>query len=55
MAKTFGEDPKDWAALVDFASELGHADWRNEILSFLFYAPDPRPDDPVVRPLRPAV
>jgi hypothetical protein len=55
MARTFADNPGSWSELADFASELGYADWRNEILSFLFYAPDPRPVDPVVTPLRLAV
>jgi hypothetical protein len=55
MAKRFADKPESWSALADVASELSYADWRNEILSFLFYAPEPRPVDPVVMPLRPAV
>jgi hypothetical protein len=55
MAKTFGDDAGTWAALADVASDLSYADWRNEILSFLLYAPDPRPRDAGVTPLRKAV
>ena len=56
MAKHFGDDPADWAALADFASDLSYADWRNEILSFLLYADDPpRRPQSVVTELRPAV
>jgi hypothetical protein len=55
MAKTCGDDARNWAALADFASDLSYADWRNEILSFLLYAPDPRSRRPVVTPLRKAV
>jgi hypothetical protein len=55
MARKLGDDPGSWAALADFAPDLGYADWRNEILSFLLYAPDPRPLHPVVTELRPAV
>ena len=55
MAKTFGEDAGTWATLADFASELSYADWRNEILSFLLYAPHPQPRRPAVTPLREAV
>ena len=55
MAKTFGDDAGTWAALADVASDLSYADWRNEILSFLLYAPDPRPRRPAVTPLRKAV
>lgn len=55
MAKTFGDDPRSWAELADFAMDRGHADWRNDILSFVFYTPDPQPELPVVTPLRPAV
>ena len=52
MAKTFGDDAGTWAALADFAPDLGYADWRNEILSFLLYAPDRGPSpgrDPPAR------
>jgi hypothetical protein len=55
MARQFGDDPASWADLADFASDLSYADWRDEILSFLFYAADPRPPQPVVTVLRPAV
>jgi hypothetical protein len=62
MAIQCGDDPGSWAALADFASDLGHADWRNELLSFVLYPPDPRPvhrvearPEPRVTPLRPAV
>ena len=57
MTKQFtSDDPAGWAALADFASDLGYADWRNEILSFLLYAPDQRPaPQAVVTELRPAV
>ena len=44
MAKTFGDDPRSWSALADFAADRAHADWRNDILSFLLYAPDPEPE-----------
>ena len=47
MTKTFGDDPRNWSELADFASDLGHADWRIEILSFVLYAPDPRSLEPV--------
>ena len=55
MEKRRSDDPTDWAALADFASDRSYVDWRNEILSFLFYAVDPRPPQSVVTPLRPAV
>jgi hypothetical protein len=55
MAKTFGDDPLSWSELADFAADRGHADWRNDILSFLLYAPDPEPDLSVVTQLRTAV
>ena len=55
MAKRFDDDPAGWAELADFASDLSYADWRNEILSFLLYAADPKPPQSVVTPLRPAV
>lgn len=55
MAVKFGDDPRSWSELVDFATDRGHADWRNDILSFLLYAPEPEPLVPVVTPLRPAV
>jgi hypothetical protein len=55
MAKQFGDDPRNWSELADFATDRGHADWRNDILSFLLYEPDPEPVLPVVTPLRQAV
>ena len=56
MAKTFGDDPRCWSELADFAADRGHADWRNDILSFLLYTPDPEPElFPVVTRLRTAV
>ncbi|HYH48026.1 MAG TPA: hypothetical protein VEG38_00625 [Acidimicrobiia bacterium] len=54
MAKKFGTDPGSWADLADHAPDRGHADWRNDVLSFVLYAPEPRPES-VVTPLRPAV
>ena len=47
MAKTFGHDPRSWAELSDYAPERGHADWRNDVLSFLLYGAETLP------PLRP--
>jgi hypothetical protein len=55
MATRFSDDSAGWAALADFASDLSYADWRNEILSFLLYVPDPRPPAAEVTPLRKAV
>jgi hypothetical protein len=55
MARQFGDDPASWADLADFASDLSYADWRDEILSFLFYAADPGPPQQVVTVLRRAV
>lgn len=55
MAETFGDDPRSWSDLADFALDRGHADWRNDILSFLLYAPNPEPEFPVVTRLRTAV
>jgi hypothetical protein len=56
MSKQFSDDPTNWAALADFAPDRGHADWRNEILSFLLYTPDPWPaPEATVTVLRPAV
>lgn len=57
MATMFGDDPCSWSELADFATDRGHADWRNDILSFLLYAPEPEPEPGlrVVTPLRPAV
>jgi hypothetical protein len=55
MAKTFRDDPRSWSDLADFAADRGHADWRNDILSFLLYAPAPEPDLPGVTQLRTAV
>ena len=55
MAKQLGDDPRSWSELADFATDRGHADWRNDILSFLLYEPDPQPVLPVVTPLRQAV
>ncbi|MEW6476760.1 MAG: hypothetical protein AB1679_31275 [Actinomycetota bacterium] len=55
MATKFADDPGSWSELADFATDRGHADWRNDILSFVLYAPDPPLVLPVVTPLRPAV
>ena len=55
MANQFSDDLVNWAALADFAPELGHADWRDEVLSFVLYPAEPRPAQPVVTRLRPAV
>lgn len=55
MAKRFIDHPAAWADLADLAPDRGHADWRNEILSFLLYAADPEPLQSVVTELRPAV
>ena len=56
MLTPCSDDPASWAALADFASDRSYADWRNEILSFLLYSPDPRPaPQAVVTVLRPAV
>ena len=55
MVKGFSDAPASWADLVDFAPDRGHAEWRNEILSFLLYAADPEPMQSVVTQLRPAV
>ena len=55
MAMRFSDDPGGWAELADLAPDRGHAEWRNEILSFLLYAADPEPILSVVTPLRPAV
>jgi hypothetical protein len=55
MANQNSHDPVNWAALVDFAPELGYADWRDEVLSFLLYPAEPRPAQPVVTRLRRAV
>jgi hypothetical protein len=61
MAIKFVDDQGSWAALADFASDLGHADWRDEVLSMLdtygpgaFGPPVDRPE-PAVTALRPAV
>ena len=35
MAIKFVEDSGSWAALADFATDLGYADWRDEVLSTL--------------------
>ncbi len=55
MAINFVDDPGSWCELADFGPDRGHADWRNDILSFLLYTPDPEPEPQVVTPLRPAV
>ena len=55
MVMRLSDEPAEWADLADFAPDRGHADWRNDILSFLLYAPDPEPLPWVVTPLRPAV
>lgn len=55
MAKRFSDDPAVWADLADLVPDRGHADWRNEILSFLLYAADPKPRQSVVTELRQAV
>ena len=55
MAKRFSDDPAGWADLADLAPDRGHADWRNEILSFLLYPVDPKPLQSVVTELRQAV
>jgi hypothetical protein len=55
MARRFSDDPVGWADLADLAPDRGHADWRNEILSFLLYAADQRPPQSVVTELRQAV
>jgi hypothetical protein len=55
MAKRFSDDPAGWADLADLAPDRGHADWRNEILSFLLYPVDPKPLQSVVTELRHAV
>lgn len=55
MVKRLSDDPVDWADLADLAPDRGHADWRNEILSFLLYAADPEPLQSFVTELRPAV
>jgi len=55
MAKHFGDNPQSLSELADFATDRSHADWRNDILSFLLYEPDPQPQLPAVTPLRQAV
>jgi hypothetical protein len=55
MAKQFGEEARSWTDLADVASEMGHAEWRNELLSFLLYPPEPVPASSPVVPLRRAV
>ena len=55
MAKQIGDDPRSCSELADFATDRGHADWRNDILSFLLSEPDSEPDLMVVTPLREAV
>ena len=55
MAKKLRDDPGTWSELADFATDRSHADWRNDILSFLLYAPEPQPELPAVTPLRQAV
>ena len=55
MVKRFSDDPAGWADLADLDPDRGHADWRNEILSFLLYDADPKPQQSVVTELRPAV
>jgi hypothetical protein len=61
MAIKSVEDSGTWAALADFASDLGHADWRDEVLSTLepygrgAFGPPVTQPEPVFTPLRPAV
>ena len=59
MAIKFVDEPGSWAALADFATDLGHADWRDEVLSTLdVYGPGafgPTILEPQVQILRPAV
>jgi hypothetical protein len=55
MALKFGDEPQNWTDLVDFATDLGYADWRDEILSFLLYPAEPRPEPATFIPLREAV
>lgn len=55
MAKRFSDDPAGWADLADLDPDRGHAEWRNEILSFLLYAAEPEPLQSVLTRLRPAV
>ena len=61
MAIKFVEEPGSWAALAAFATDLGHADWRDEVLSTLdtygpgAFGPPVSPPGPVVAALREAV
>ena len=55
MVNRFNDDPVDLAGLADLDPDRGHADWRNEILSFLLYEAEPEPLQSVLTRLRPAV
>jgi hypothetical protein len=61
MAIKFVTEPESWAALADFAADLGHADWREEVLSTLdtygpgAFGPPVTAAEPHVTALRPAV
>ena len=55
MVNRFSDDPADLADLADLDPDRGHADWRNEILSFLLYQAEPEPLQSVLTRLRPAV
>ena len=55
MTKRFSDEPVGWAGLADLDPDRGHAEWRNEILSFLLYAAEPQSLQSVLTRLRPAV
>ena len=61
MAIKFVDDLGSWAALADFATDLGHADWRDEVLSTLeaygpgAFGPPVASAEPFVTALREAV
>jgi hypothetical protein len=61
MAIKFAEEPGSWAALADLGTDLGHADWRDEVLSMLdtygpgAFGPPVAPAESFVTALRPAV
>lgn len=55
MVNRFSDDLADLADLADLDPDRGHADWRNEILSFLLYQAEPEPLQSVLTRLRPAV
>lgn len=61
MAIKFVDDSERWATLADFATDLGYADWRDEVTSTLdtygpgAFGPAVTPAESVVTALRPAV